>query len=161
MLLFPKFKVTRPWIGIVQSATGRSTDILFLYILDAKRSTLATGAIPSENLPFRLHDVPDPKPRREIDHVAVNSSFETEAKRARHSSLASVVANIKRMVLGQWKFEEHETLVKLSLYDNEHVLQTFRVTIHASPKFRISTFGRNLIASHPLYTQNQQSSLFP
>ena len=134
-------------------ATGRSTDILFLYILDAKRSTLATGAVPSENLPSRLYDVPDPKPRREIDRVAVNST-ETEAKRARHSCLASVVANIKRMSLGQWK------LVKLSLYDNEHVLPKFRVTIHASLKFCISIFGWNLIASHPLYTQNEQSVKF-
>ena len=33
--------------------------------------------------------------------------------------------NIKRMALGQWKFEEQETLVKLSLYDNEHVFQSF------------------------------------
>ena len=110
--------------------TGRSTDILFLCILDAKRSTLATGAVPSGNLLSRLHDVLDPKPKREIDRVAVNSSTETEAKRARHSSLASVVANIKQMALGQWKFEEHETLVKLSVYDNEHVLLKFRVTIH-------------------------------
>ena len=39
--------------------------------------------------------------------------------------------------LGQWKFEEHETLVKLSLYDNEHVLPKFRVTIHVSLKFCI------------------------
>ena len=84
-------------------ATGRSTDILFLYILDAKRSTLATGAVPSENLPSRLYDVPDPKPRREIDRVAVDSSTETEAKRARHSCLASVVANIKRKVNGNLK----------------------------------------------------------
>ena len=65
------------------------------------------------------------QPRREIDRVAANSSTETEAKRARHSCLASVVANIKRMALGQWKFEEHETLVKLSLYDNEQVLPKF------------------------------------
>ena len=61
---------------------------------------------------------------------------------------------------GQWKFEEHETLVKLSLYDNEHVLPKFRVTIHASLKFCISIFGWNLIASHPLYTQNEQSVKF-
>ena len=80
-------------------ATGRLTDILFLYILDAKRSTLATGAVPCENLPSRLHDVPNPKPTREIDRVAVNSSTETEAKRARHSCLASVVANIKRKAM--------------------------------------------------------------
>ena len=92
--------------------------------------------------------------------MAVNSSTETEAKRARHSSLASAVANIKRMTLGQWKFEEHETLVKLSLHDNGHVLPKFRVTIYASLKFRISIFGWNLIASHPLYTQNEQSVKF-
>ena len=76
-------------------AMGRSTDILFLYILDAKHSTLATGVVPGEYLPSRLYDVPDPKPWRDIDRVAVNSSTETEAKRARHSCLASVVANIK------------------------------------------------------------------
>ena len=64
------------------------------------------------------------------------------------------------MTLGQWKFEEHETLVKLSLYDNGHVLPKFRVTIYASLKFRISIFGWNLIASHPLYTQNEQSIKF-
>ena len=66
----------------------------------------------------------------------------------------------KRMTLGQWKFEEHETLVKLSLYNNGHVLPKFRVTIYASLKFRISIFGWNLIASHPLYTQNEQSVKF-
>ena len=136
-------------------ATGRSTDILFLYILDGKRSTLVTGAVPSENLPSRLHDVPDPKPRREINPVAVNSSAETEAKRARHSCLASVVANIKRMALGQWKFEEHKALVKLSLYDNEHVLPKFQVTIHASLNVCISIFGWNLIASHPFQARIQ------
>ena len=64
------------------------------------------------------------------------------------------------ITLGQWKFEEHETLVKLSLYDNGHVLPKFRVTIYASLKFRISIFGWNLIASHPLYTQNEQSVKF-
>ena len=72
--------------------------ILFLYILDAKRSTLATDAVRSENLPSRLHDVPDSKPRREIDRVAVNSCTETEAKRARHSCLALLSMRLLRVV---------------------------------------------------------------
>ena len=53
-------------------ATGRSIDILFLDILDAKRSTLATGAVPSENLLSRLHDVPDPKPRLKQSEHAIH-----------------------------------------------------------------------------------------
>ena len=73
-------------------ATGRSTDILFLYILDAKRSTLATGAVPSENLPSRLHDVPDPKPRREIDRVAVNT-VAPKLKQSGHAIHSRLVSN--------------------------------------------------------------------
>lgn len=130
-------------------------------ILDEKRSTLATGAVQSENLPYRLHDVPGPKPRREIERVpAINNNTEAETKRARHSSLASVVGNLKRMALGHWKFEEHETLIRLSSYDNEHVLPKFQVTIYSSLKFRINIFGWSLIISHPLYTQNEQSVKF-
>ena len=107
-----------------------------------------------------MHDVPDPKPRREIERVAISNNAETEAKRARHSSLVSVVGNLKRMTLNDWKFEEHETLIRLSLYDNQHVLPKFQVTIYSSLKFRVSVFGWNLIISHPLYTQNEQSVKF-
>ena len=107
-----------------------------------------------------MHDVPDPKPRREIERVAISNNAETEAKRARHSSLVSVVGNLKQMTLNDWKFEEHETLIRLSLYDNQHVLPKFQVTIYSSLKFRVSVFGWNLIISHPLYTQNEQSVKF-
>lgn len=64
------------------------------------------------------------------------------------------------MALGHWKFEEHETLIRLSSYDNEHVLPKFQVTIYSSLKFRINIFGWSLIISHPLYTQNEQSVKF-
>ena len=50
--------------------------ISYFSILDAKRSTLATGAVASENLPdYTMSQI---QPRREIDRVAVNSCTKTE-----------------------------------------------------------------------------------
>ena len=106
--------------------------LCYCNFLDPKRSTLVTGSIPSENLPSRVHDVPDPAPRRPIVRVV-----ESESKRTKHSSLKSIVGNLKRMVLGQWKFEEQESLVKLHLFDNKHVLPKFEVVIYSSLKFRV------------------------
>ena len=128
--------------------------LFYCNFLDPKRSTLVTGSIPSENLPSRAHDVPDPAPRRPIVRV-----IEGESKRTKHSSLKSIVGNLKQMVLGQWKFEEQESLVKLHLFDNEHVLPKF-VVIYSSLKFRVSIFGWDLILSHPIYKQNEQSVEF-
>ena len=83
-----------------------------------------------------MHNVPDPTPRRPILRVV-----ESESKRTKHSNLKSIVGNLKRMVLGQWKFEEQESLVKLHLFNNEHVLRKFEVAIYSSLKFRVSIYG--------------------
>ena len=99
-----------------------------------------------------MHDVADPAPRRPIVRVV-----ESESK---HSSLQSIVGNLKRMVLGQWKFEEQEPLVKLHLFDNEHILHKFEVVIYSSLKFRVRIFDWDLILSHPIYKQNEQSVEF-
>ncbi|CAB4014544.1 Transposable element P transposase [Paramuricea clavata] len=66
-------------------------------------STLVTGSIPSENLPSRLHDAPDPVSRRPIVRV-VEMADSVESKRATNSSLKSVVSNLKRMVLELYTF---------------------------------------------------------
>ena len=102
-----------------------------------------------------MHDVSDPTPRRPIARVV-----ERESKRAKHLSLKSIVGNLKRMALDQWKFDEQESLVKLHLFDNEHVLPKFEVVIYSSLKFRVSIFGWDLIQSHPSYKQNEQSVKF-
>ena len=102
-----------------------------------------------------MHDVADPAPRRPIVRVV-----ERESKRTKHSSLQSRVGNLKRMVLGQWKFEEQESLVKLHLFDNQHVLHKFEVVIYSSLKFRARIFDWDLILSHPIYKQNEQSVEF-
>ena len=64
------------------------------------------------------------------------------------------------MVLGQWKYEEQNSFVKLYLFDNEHVLPKFQVIIYSSLKFCVSIFGWDLIKSHPFYTENEQSVKF-
>ena len=117
--------------------------------------SLVRGSIASENLPSRVHDV-YPVPRRPIIVCVVQS----ESKRTKHSSLKSIVGNLKRMVLGQWKFEEQESLVKLHLFDDEHVLHKFEVIICSSLKFHVSIFGWYLILRHPIYKQNEQSFEF-
>lgn len=110
-------------------------------------------------MPSRLHDAPDPVSRRPIVRV-VETADSVESKRATNSSLKSVVSNLKRMVLGQWKYEEQNSFVKLHLFDNEHVLPKFQVIIYSSLKFRVSIFGWDLIKSHPFYTENEQSVKF-
>ena len=71
--------------------------------------------------------MPDPAPRQPIVRVV-----ESESKRTKHPSLKSIVGNMKRMVLGQWKFEEQESFVKLHLFDNEHVLPKFEVVVFST-----------------------------
>ena len=63
-------------------------------------------------------------------------------------------------MLGQWKWEQHKTFIRVTLYDNEYILPKFQFTIYSSLNFRVSILGLNLIASHPLYTQNDQSVRF-
>ena len=60
------------------------------------------------------------------------------------------------MVLGGWKFDKQESLVKLHFFDNENVLPKFEVLIYSSLKFCVKIFGRDLVQSHAAYKQNEQ-----
>ena len=72
------------------SERNRKVISYLIPLLDPNRLTLATDAIPTDNLPSRPQNTPDPKPRQINERVAVNCKTGTGTKRWRNSNLANI-----------------------------------------------------------------------
>ena len=139
---------------------------MFISFVDAKRKTLETGAVPTENLPSKRHDS-KPSYRcplvREISSECPSTSalppvdIEGESASVIDESFEQFVPRVKETVSLPWIIKECSDLgIRMEHWDNNYSLPKFVSHVNQCLKFSLHIFNWLLADDHSIYIAHRR-----
>ena len=139
---------------------------MFISFVDAKRKTLETGAVPTENLPSKRHDSKPSYRRplvREISSECPSTSalppFDIEGESANviDESFEEFVPRVKETVSLPWIIKECSDLgIGMEHWDNNYSLPKFVLHVDQCLQFSLHIFNWLLADDHSIYTAHRR-----
>ena len=139
---------------------------MFISFVDAKRKTLETGAVPTDNLPSKRHDWKPSHRRplvREISSECPTTSalppvdIEGESANVIDESFEEFVPRVKETVSFPWIIKECSDLgIRMEHWDNNYSLPKFVLHVDQCLQFSLHIFNWLLADDHSIYTAHRR-----
>ena len=124
--------------------------------VDGKRKSLETGAVPTENLPLKSHDI-KPSTRRVLERQQAGPSKSTSPPMEKKETFEEFCLKIKGVLLDPWSVTAcTDDEMRIELRDSEYSIPKFVLIIDSCLHFSLHVYNWLLPDHHSIYLSRRR-----